>query len=77
VEIWFDWSTFNLPYVTGGQADQPYALMRRIRAARNVYEAMHQLRVSKDWGAMQAEMPDAWRIVEMVTKLREDRAHGR
>jgi hypothetical protein len=51
--------------------------MRRIRAARNVYEAMHQLRVSKDWGAMQAEMPDAWRIVEMVTKLREDRAHGR
>ena len=77
LEIWFDWSTFQLPYLPGGQADQPYALMRRVRAARNVYEAMHYLRTSKDWGAMQAEMPDAWHIVEMVTKLREDRAHGR
>jgi hypothetical protein len=77
LEIWFDWSSFNLPYTAGGQADQPYALMRRIRAARNVYEAMHTLRTTKDWGRMQEQNPGAWEIVEMVTRLREDIAYGR
>jgi hypothetical protein len=75
LEIYFEWTTYNTPYHPGGLVDQPYALMRRIRAARNVHEAIKTWKESKDWGKVQREQPDLWSIIETVVEMRE--AHGR
>lgn len=71
LEIWFDWQTFNTPYYPGGLADQPYALMRRIRVSRNVYEAIRAWRESKDWQRLQKEQPATWAIIEAVVQMRQ------
>lgn len=70
--VWFDWQNFNLPYYQGGLADQPYALMRRIRVSRNVYEAIRAWRESKDWQRLQKEQPATWAIIEAVVQMRQE-----
>ncbi len=77
LEIYFDWQAFGLPYHSGGLVDQPYALMSRLRVARNVYEAIRTWKESKDWQSLQIQQPRLWSIVESVVMLRQEIEHGR
>lgn len=73
--IWDEWQFFNLPPEGGGLNDQPAGLLRRIREALEVYNAV--LLYNKD--GRQAGQMAAWknahpreaRIIRRIKELRK------
>jgi hypothetical protein len=58
-------------YESGGLADQPAGLMRRMRAAWNVWRAVGDWRQARNKAEWCAQNEGDWKIVQMVIKLRE------
>lgn len=77
LEICFEWQRTHTPYHAGGQVDQPFALLHRMRAAHNVYTAIRAWKDSQNWNELQRQEPELWSIIETVIQLREELQHGR
>jgi hypothetical protein len=67
----FECLRFGVLYEGGGLADQPAGLLRRMRAAYNVYNAMLAWRDTKSMQDFTRQHPQEWQVVQMVLKLRQ------
>jgi hypothetical protein len=61
---------FHTLPAAGGLFDQPYRLLRWMRACDNVYRAL-KLWKQASWSTFAREYPDEWKIVQLVLTLRE------
>jgi len=71
LELAFDWLHRYLPPWAGGSLDQPYALMRRMRAAYNVWSAMSAWHEARNRVTFVKEHSGEWQIVQEVLRLRK------
>jgi hypothetical protein len=62
---------------SGGLWRQPAGLVRRMRVALRVYEAVDTWQRSANWRALQENDPRVWEIVTWVVSLQRQAAEGR
>ena len=72
LELAFDWIHRYLPPRAGGSLDQPYALMRRMRAAYNVWSAMTAWHEAKNMVTFVKSYPHEWQVVQEVLRVRKE-----
>jgi hypothetical protein len=63
-------------YEAGGLASQPAGLVRRMRTAYNVWNAVKAWRAAKNRAQWCEANPDEWKIVQRVIVLREEAERG-
>jgi hypothetical protein len=68
----FDWLHRYLPPRAGGSLEQPYALMRRMYAAYNVWTAMHRWREATNMVTFARSHPQEWKTVQAVLMIRKE-----
>jgi hypothetical protein len=73
-ELELMWECREFPgvlYEAGGLASQPAGLVRRMRTAYNVYQAVGAWRAAKNKAEWCESNPEEWKIVQRVIVLRE------
>ena len=72
LELMWECSEFpGVLYEAGGFASQPAGLVRRMRTAYNVWNAVKAWRAAKDKSDWSVANPHDWKIVQRVIVLRE------
>ena len=72
LELMFECQRFpGALYMAGGLGDQPAGLVRRMRAALTVFEAVRAWKAARVRAEWCEQNPGEWRVVQKVLKMRE------